>query len=201
MVSREVVQPTGSGEVERLNAALNRLAANPRDVTSLIDAGHAAMQLDDLEAAIGFFSRAQELSPASPQAKLGMAAALVRSRQPNEALRLFAEAQLAGAAMESVAADHGLALDLVGNNAEAQASYRLALARRSDDEVSRRLAISLAISGDRAGFEEKVSCPSPTIFASSLLLLSAVSGSLGLVPQNRSSSVPKFPSPAVSPLT
>src|SRR3546814_11685044 len=55
--------------------------------------------------------------------------------------------------MELVAADHGLAHDLVGNNAEAQANYRLALARRSDDEVARRLAVSLAISGDRAGFE------------------------------------------------
>src|SRR3546814_1665112 len=82
-----------------------------------------------------------------------MAAAQVRSRRPNEALLLFAEAQRAGAAMELVAADHGLAHDLVGNNAEAQANYRLALARRSDDEVARRLAVSLAISGDRAGFE------------------------------------------------
>lgn len=153
VVSREVVQPTGSADVERLNAALLRLAASPGDTSALVEAGHAALQLNDLEAAIGFFGRAQDLAPGNAQAKLGMAAAQVRSQQPGEALRLFAEAQQAGAAIGEVAADRGLAYDLVGNNAAAQADYRLALSRQHDDEVARRLAISLAISGDRTGFE------------------------------------------------
>lgn len=153
VVSREVIQSTGSAEVERLNVALRRLAASPGDTSALVEAGHAALQLNDLEAAIGFFSRALDLAPGNSQAKLGMAAAQVRSQRPGEALRLFAEAQQAGAAIDAVAADRGLAHDLVGNNSAAQADYRLALSRQNDDEVARRLALSLAISGDRAGFE------------------------------------------------
>lgn len=153
LVSREVIQSTGSAEVERLNVALRRLAASPGDTSALIEAGHAALQLNDLEAAIGFFSRALDLAPDKSQAKLGMAAAQVRSQRPGEALRLFAEAQQAGAAIDAVAADRGLAHDLVGNNSAAQADYRLALSRQYDDAVARRLALSLAISGDRAGFE------------------------------------------------
>lgn len=152
-VAREVVQPTGSPEVARLDAALGRLAANPQDVAALIESGHAALALDDLDAAVGFFGRAQELAPADNQAKLGMAAAQVHMRQPIEALRLFAQVQQAGVVMDLVAADLGLAHDLVGNNTQAQASYRLALGKRADDEATRRLALSLAISGDRAGFE------------------------------------------------
>lgn len=153
VVSREVIQSTGSAEVERLNVALRRLAASPADTSALIEAGHAALQLNDLEAAVGFFSRALDLAPGNSQAKLGMAAAQVRSQRPGEALRLFAEAQQAGAAIDAVVADRGLAHDLVGNNSAAQADYRLALSRKNDDAVARRLALSLAISGDRTGFE------------------------------------------------
>ena len=51
--------------------------------------------------------------------------------------------------MARYAADRGLALDLVGNNAAAQQFYRQALAQQSDPETVRRLALSQAISGDQ----------------------------------------------------
>jgi tetratricopeptide (TPR) repeat protein len=153
-VNREVVQPTQSLEIERLNTALHRLARNPQNVAALIEAGNAAIQLDDLDAAMGFFGRAQELSPNNAQAKIGLAVVFLRSRRPIESLRLFTEAEQAGANSDQVAGDRGLAYDLVGNNAQAQASYRMALSRGADDEISRRLALSLAISGDKPGFEE-----------------------------------------------
>ena len=153
-VNREVVQPTQSLEIERLNTALHRLARDPQNVAALIEAGNAAIQLDDLDAALGFFGRAQELSPGNAQAKIGLAVVYLRSRRPIDSLQLFAEAEQAGANSDQVAGDRGLAYDLVGNNAQAQTSYRMALSRGADDEILRRLALSLAISGDKQGFEE-----------------------------------------------
>lgn len=153
-VSREVVQATPSQQVSRLNDALRRLARNSRDVSALIDAGNAALGVGDLDAALGFFGRAQELSPSNASAKMGMAAVLVRSDRPIEALRLFAEAERAGASASHVQAERGLAYDLVGNNAEAQESYRAVLRTGADAESTRRLALSQAISGNREGFEK-----------------------------------------------
>jgi hypothetical protein len=47
--------------------------------------------------------------------------------------------------------DRGLAFDMLGQQAKAQADYRAALASADADEARRRLALSLAISGDKAG--------------------------------------------------
>lgn len=150
-----VVQPLPPAQVGILNDALRRLAANPQDVTALIDAGHASLALDDVDAAVGFFSRAENLAPGSAKAKAGLAAAYVRSENPYDAILLFEQAQKAGASLNDVAADLGLAYDLVGANEQAQSYYRSALARNAnpDAEVARRLAVSLAISGDRSGAE------------------------------------------------
>lgn len=153
-VSREVVQPTPTPEVQSLNSALSRLARNSRDVSALVDAGTASLKVGDLDASMGFFGRALELSPNNARAKMGMAAVMVRSDRPIDALRLFAEAEQAGASAEQVEAERALAYDLVGNNEEAQASYRAVLSRREDPETTQRLAISQAIAGDREGFEQ-----------------------------------------------
>lgn len=152
--SMPVVQPQPGREVDQLNAALQRLALNPQSVDALIAAGSAALELGDIDAAIGFFGRADELSPGNPRAKMGMAAGFMRSERPIEALRLFAEAEGAGVSSDQLAGDRGLAFDLVGDNAHAQEQYRNALKRRADNEVARRLAVSLAISGKRNEFEE-----------------------------------------------
>ena len=149
----EVVQPLPSPAASELSRAMRRLASNPRDVDALILAGNASLELNDIDAAVGFFGRAEELVPYDPRVKSGKAAAFVRSRRPIEALRLFAEAEQAGVQPLAVAADKGLALDLVGNNLEAQQSYRQALSAGNDSETRRRLALSHAISGDREAFE------------------------------------------------
>ncbi len=152
-VAREVVQPLPSPEVQQLNAALLKLSANPNDVGAMIAAGNAALHLDDLDAAKGFFSRAVEQSPGNPQAKMGLAAVMLRTEHPIEALQYFGEAERAGATLGEVHAERGLAYDLVGMNKEAQLNYRAALAIKPDDDVTRRLALSHAIGGDRASFE------------------------------------------------
>ncbi len=150
---RAVVQPLPPAATNELNRALRRLASNPRDVDALILAGNASLELDDVDAAIGFFGRAEELSPNNPRVKSGTAAAYVRVRRPVEALRLFAEAERAGVRPTAVAGDKGLAHDLVGNNLDAQFAYRQSLAFEDDSEIRRRMALSYAISGDSEGFE------------------------------------------------
>lgn len=152
-VSRAVVQPLRPPAAEDLNAALRRLARNSQDFAALVDAGTASLELNDIEASIGFFGRADQLRAGDPRVKAGLAAAYLRADRPLEALQLFAEAERAGQIPIALAADRGLAHDLVGDNAAAQAQYRAALARGRNDEVVRRLALSQAIAGDRRGFE------------------------------------------------
>lgn len=151
--AQEVVQalpPPGSQE---LSNALQRLASNGNDVAALLDAGDAAITLGDVAAAIGFFGRAQALTPSNPRISLGLARAYTLSRRPVEALRLYAEAEKGGIPLQNMAADRALAFDLVGDAKSAQELYRMALAGGAGDAVRRHLAVSQAISGDKAGFE------------------------------------------------
>jgi len=152
--SRAVVQPLPARGSLQLNAALNRLAANPRDVAALLDAGNAALSLGDTEAALGFYGRADQLAPGDPRIKSALATAMVRNEDPFAAIPLFAAAERAGARDPLLAGERGLAYDLVGDNAEAQRFYRQALAAApGNDEIARRLALSLAIAGDRKSSE------------------------------------------------
>jgi tetratricopeptide (TPR) repeat protein len=151
--ARAVVQPLPPPEARQLSEALQRLAVNPRDLDALIAAGNASLKLDDIDAALGFFTRAEEIAPTDPRTKAGRAAAMIQEENPFEALRLFDEAERAGASLADLATERALAYDLVGDNAQAQRLYREVLARGEDAETSRRLAVSLAISGDDAGME------------------------------------------------
>lgn len=151
--SRPVVQPLPSPAVGELNAALRRISRNARDVEALTEAGFASLRLDDVEAAVGFFIRAQEVQPRNARVKLGLASAYLRSERPVEAIQLYREAEQAGASTQEMAADRGLAYDLVGDNAAAQQEYTRALTGANADEVRRRLALSQAIQGNRQAFE------------------------------------------------
>ena len=135
---------------QALDAALARLARNPRDIDSLVAAGRAALALGDTDAATGFFSRADKLAPGTPKVLAGMAVAKVRARDPLTALPLFDMADKGGALSPDDIADMGLAYDLVGDNRSAQGLYRRALAGGVQGEAARRLVLSYAIAGDRA---------------------------------------------------
>jgi len=126
------------------------LADDPRNFTALVSAGKAALQLGDAQAAAGFFGRAEEISPNSPLPKAGMGAALVATGDPAGALTYFARAQALGATPASLGCDRGLAYDLLGKQVAAQTDYRAALSGHDRDEARRRLALSLAISGEKA---------------------------------------------------
>lgn len=140
---------------ETASAALARyvraLASDPQDFGSLIGAGKAALELGDTQAAAGFFARADEINPKSPLPQAGMGAVSAANGEPKAALPYFKHAQQLGAPLVTIACDRGLAYDLLGQQAQAQADYRLALNGPDADEARRRLALSLAISGDKAG--------------------------------------------------
>lgn len=155
VVAQPVVQPLPSAEVQRLNRALVALAKAPRDREALIEAGQAALGVDDLEAAIGFFGRAAEVDPGHPAVAQGLAGVYLRSGRAAEALRQYELALAGGAPEREVLADQALAFDLVGDQAAAQAAYARVLALDpGHDEARRRLAVSHAIAGSRARFEE-----------------------------------------------
>lgn len=139
---------------ETATAALARyvrnLAADPRDFDSLIGAGRAALELGDTQAAAGFFARADDVNPRSPLPQAGMGAVSVANGYAKAALPYFKRAQDLGATAATLGCDRGLAYDLLGRQADAQADYRSALSGRDGEEARRRLALSLAISGSKA---------------------------------------------------
>jgi Flp pilus assembly protein TadD len=138
--------PDGGAELRR---HLTTLADNPRNLDALIGAGRAAIDGGDSQAALTFFSRAAEVAPRDPRVKAGMGSVLVRMERGRPALNLFAEAVALGAPVVEIAGDRGLAYDMVGDPRRAQQDYALVLQRREDPEIRRRLALSLAISGER----------------------------------------------------
>ena len=146
-------QTSYSQYAETPAAALARyvrtLASNPQDFGSLIGAGKAALALGDTQAAAGFFARADEVNPKSPLPQAGMGAVSVANGEPQAAFSYFARAQQLGAPVATFGADRGLAFDLLGQQAQAQADYRASLGGPDGDEARRRLALSLAISGDK----------------------------------------------------
>jgi tetratricopeptide (TPR) repeat protein len=135
---------------DSLGRHMRVLATSPRDFTALIGAGRAALALGDSQAAAGFFGRAEEVWPASPLPQIGIGASLVQEGDAAAALAYFTAAAQRGAAASQIAVERGLAYDLLGNHAQAQADYRLALAGADGDEARRRLALSLAITGNKA---------------------------------------------------
>jgi Flp pilus assembly protein TadD len=135
---------------DTLSRSLRILAEAPRDLSALSDAGEAALAVGDIDAALGFWSRAEEVAPRDGRVKAGLASAFLQSQQPRIALRLFDDAVDLGVPEATIASDRGLARDLRGDNRRAQRDYAIALQAGVDDEATRRLALSLAISGDRA---------------------------------------------------
>lgn len=134
---------------DRLSRYLRELSTDPSSLSALIGAGQAALDVGDGNAALGFFARADERSPRNGQVKAGLARALLMTDNARDALRLFDEAKRLGVQDALIAGDRGLAHDLRGDSKRAQADYALALSRGANDEVTKRYALSLGITGDR----------------------------------------------------
>jgi Flp pilus assembly protein TadD len=143
--------PYAESPAAALARYVRTLASDAKDFDALIGAGRAALQLGDAQAAAGFFARADDVNPRSPLPQAGMGAVSVANGNAQGALPYFKRAQQLGASLATIGCDLGLAYDLLGKQAAAQTDYRAALNGPDADEVRRRLALSLAISGDKDG--------------------------------------------------
>ena len=131
-----------------LSSALARIASNNSDTAALLDAGRASIELEDYRAALGFLVRAEQANPRDGAVKAALGSAMVHMENPTRALDYFGEAQLMGASERLFLSDRGLARDLLGQQDAAQRDYQLALSITPNDELTRRYALSLGISGE-----------------------------------------------------
>ncbi|MFC3213815.1 tetratricopeptide repeat protein [Novosphingobium panipatense] len=91
------------------------------------------------------------MSASNARVKAGLGSAFVLKGDPLSALPHFDAAERAGGTPALMAADRGLAYDLLGDNASAQKYYTQALSAvpsAQADEVRSRLAVSQAIAGN-----------------------------------------------------
>jgi tetratricopeptide (TPR) repeat protein len=143
------VQSYAEAPSDALARNVRVLTSDPKNFDALVAAGRAALQTGDPQAAAGFFARAEAVNPNSYLPQAGMGASLVATGDASQALAYFTKAQRLGANLASIGADRGLAYDLLGNQAAAQSDYRAALYGADRDDARRRLALSLAISGQK----------------------------------------------------
>ncbi|KQM41519.1 tetratricopeptide repeat protein [Sphingomonas sp. Leaf10] len=148
--SGAIVQSVTTPNADRLSEQMRILGRSPNDVTALVEAGRLSGKLGDTDAAMQFLARAEKVAPSDPRIRAARAVALAGMERPGEALALFNSAERAGVAMAPYLPERGLAYDLLGQGALAQADYRQVLRAGEDDEVTRRLALSLGIDGNLA---------------------------------------------------
>jgi Flp pilus assembly protein TadD len=144
-----VVQPLGEDNGAELRRYMTQIARDPHDLEALLGAGREAVRMGDPVAADSFLARAQEIAPRDPRIKSALGTALIQAEQPRNALDMFAQAIALGASAEEIASDRGLAYDMLGDPRRAQQDYALAMRSHDTPELRRRMALSLAITGQR----------------------------------------------------
>lgn len=86
--------------------------------------------------------------PRNPEPLVGLASTLITPQRPEEALVLLQRAEDLGGHLGRIAAQRGIAFDLLGDPAAAQRAYAVALdADPGDALTTQRMALSLALSG------------------------------------------------------
>ena len=131
-----------------MSAAMSTLATDPRNLAALLTAGESALTLEDPRSALGFFGRADDVSPNNGRVKAGLGRAMLLLDQVGDGLRLMEQAGNLGYSDAGLLADRGLARDLTGNQRGAQQDYAAALQLDPGNaKVIRRRAVSHGISG------------------------------------------------------
>ena len=99
-----IPDPGARGEPQRrsLEAYRKAVALAPLESRYLLAAGNEAINLDDLDTALGFFQRARDVDPSSADALAGFGDVAVRRGNTAEARRYLAEAQRLNAASPAV---------------------------------------------------------------------------------------------------
>jgi len=146
-----------SAASDALAGAMKQLASQPRNLDALLTAGEAALRLEDPRSALGFFGRADDVSPNNGRVKSGLGRSMLQLEQVGDALRLMEEAKTLGYADPDLSSDRGLARDLTGNQLGAQRDYAAALEDDPKNEaLIRRYAVSMGISGQLDAAEKLI---------------------------------------------
>ncbi|HOG27896.1 MAG TPA: tetratricopeptide repeat protein [Vicinamibacterales bacterium] len=131
--------------LERYLAALKE---RPSDAALLDRIGQTLVRLNRPAAAVPFLERAVESQPGSLVARFDLAGAYAQSGQPAKAADQYGVLVKAGSIDARVHHNHGLALRLLGRNAEALAAFHRATALAPDRAPA---WLALALSLDAAG--------------------------------------------------
>ena len=135
---------------DALSRNLRSLAANPKSVTALMGAGKAALDLGDAQAALTFFARAEEQLPRDGRIKMWIGSALVQLQQPHAALKFFRDAAELGVPDAEIAArPRASPTTSPAIRARRSATIGWRFSAAATTRSTRRLALSLAISGER----------------------------------------------------
>ncbi|TXC68738.1 SPOR domain-containing protein [Sphingorhabdus soli] len=134
---------------KKLAGALSRIAQDGNNGYALLDAGEAAIALNDPQAALGFLARAEHAMPREARVKSALGAAMMGIGKDDQALRYFGEAESLGARERTYLGERALAYELSGDGAAAQRDYRAALAiKPGDPTLTRNYALSMGIAGN-----------------------------------------------------
>ncbi len=131
-----------------LHIAQQKLAANPSNVPALVMQAGAQAALGQRDQAMRSYGQALSIDPADPAASLGLGRLQLGS-DPAAAANVLLPLTTRDPRNVAALIDLGIARDLLGQHAEAQRTYRLALAIDPDRIAGNiNLGLSLALSGD-----------------------------------------------------
>jgi Flp pilus assembly protein TadD len=143
-----------------LNVYRQAAVALPNQSAPRIGEGDVLTALGDYGQATEAYNAALRLEPKSAAALRGLAVALMRNGQPRLAHEPIGRLQQIAATDPRTYSLAGVAWDLEGDHAAAQAQYRLGLAQvPTDPGLSINLALSLALSGDFTRAEALLEAP------------------------------------------
>lgn len=112
--------PSPQGEDAAMAEFRAELEINPLDVPSHVELGELALKGGRAQDALKLFSRATELQPGQPAARLGLARAMIANRRYEDALISLEQAQQLAPKDEAVLYQKMLALRSLGRQADAR---------------------------------------------------------------------------------
>lgn len=137
-----------AGDARAAIPVYRTILAHRSDDAVRVELADTLLDVDLLDEAIGIYMAIDPKSPAAGDAQLGLARAQLRLDQPARALAHMDKAVALAPANTRVLIGRGVVLDRLGRHADAQASYRAALAIEPRSVAGRTdLALSLALTG------------------------------------------------------